>query len=60
MYWCSRGYWTVGIHNSTAIGAGSRVYESNTIQLGNGAIEQVVTTGVITGKAKISLFLTKF
>lgn len=42
----------VGIHNSTAIGAGSRVYESNIIQLGNGAIEQVVTTGVITGKAK--------
>ena len=41
-----------GIHNSTMIGAGARAYASNVIQLGNGAIEQVVTSGVITGKAK--------
>lgn len=40
------------IHNSTAIGAGARVYASNVIQLGNATIEQVITAGVITGKAK--------
>lgn len=41
-----------GIHNSTAIGAGARVYASNVIQLGNATIEHVITTGIITGKAK--------
>ena len=41
-----------GIHNCTMIGAGARAYASNVIQLGNGEIEQVVTAGIITGKAK--------
>ena len=41
-----------GIHNCTMIGAGARAYASNVIQLGNSEIEQVITTGVITGKAK--------
>ena len=41
-----------GIHNSTMIGAGARAYASNVIQLGNSEIEQVVTSGIITGKAK--------
>lgn len=40
------------IHNSTAIGAGSRANASNVIQLGNDAIEHVITSGIITGKAK--------
>lgn len=41
-----------GIHNCTMIGAGARAYASNVIQLGNSEIEQVVTSGIITGKAK--------
>lgn len=41
-----------GIHNSTMIGAGARAYASNIIQLGNSEIEQVITAGVFTGKAK--------
>lgn len=40
------------IQNSTAIGAGSRANASNVIQLGNDAIEHVITSGIITGKAK--------
>ena len=38
--------------NSTAIGAGARVATSNTIQLGNHYVTNVVTSGTITGLAK--------
>lgn len=40
------------IHNSTAIGAGARVSSSNVIQLGNTNVTDVITSGIITGKAK--------
>jgi hypothetical protein len=40
------------IQNSTAIGAGARVSTSNTVVLGNTNTQHVITSGVITGKAK--------
>lgn len=40
------------IVNATAIGAGARVNKSNVIVLGNSYVTDVITSGIITGKAK--------
>ena len=34
--------------NSTAVGSGAQVMESNTIQLGNTGVSKVITSGVVS------------
>ena len=42
----------LSLTNATAIGAGARAYKSNTLVLGNKYVTDVITAGIITGKAK--------